>query len=410
MHAVRNDPRLIRSEGTVSSIARFLARLARALAVVLIIGSAGSTAAVASHPPPAIQVSPEPPTGWLTGGEYQLTATAASAELVRFYGYVEGGLSLWPGHSCLRSQCEDTVTKTFVLRPGQVPDGVRDLVLTASDWSDPELVGDGPVRFIRERIVTRRFRLQIDHSAPAAPDGLALIGGDTWRAENRFAVRWSAKPDGGSPVVGAEYRICPATSPRGTTDGCVTGRRSGRDVDSIDGLSVPGTGIWRLEVALEDELGHIDREAGAAVAELRLDAEPPRVALLPADAADPARVALTASDDGSGIAAVAIDVRRNGEDRWRSLDVTRTESGAVAVLEDDDLPAGMYEIRGQATDVAGNERIVGRRLDGRLAEIQLPIRQATALTAGVPKRARSRWVLDASPSVRSAPRYPSRAA
>ena len=80
--------------------------------------------------------------------------------------------------------------------------------------------------------------------------------------------------------------------------------------------------MWRLQVALEDAMGHLDLDSGATIDGLRLDVDAPSLAFLARDPADPARVQLSVADEGSGVASVAIEARRQGEQAWRTLSVS----------------------------------------------------------------------------------------
>ena len=68
---------------------------------------------------------------------------------------------------------------------------------------------------------------------------------------------------------------------------------------------------------------------------------------------------------------------------------TDVQAGAnvvSALLDDDKLPAGTYHLRAHAVDAVGNERTISSLPDGRTAEVQLPVRAGTTLTAGVAAR------------------------
>ena len=265
---------------------------------------------------------------------------------------------------------------TFVLRAGAMPDGTYSMVARAYDLSARE--------------VRQSFPIRIDHTAPAPPLSVALVGGDGWRAHNRFHVSWvNPSPDRGAAAVGAEYRLCPADAASDTDARCVTGRRDGSKVETIDDISVPSSGVWRLRLALRDEAGHVDLDAGATVPALRFDADPPQLAFLPSDPADPARVRVRVRDDASGIARVAVEARRKGEDSWRALSLQEDRGLVAALLDDDAFPSGTYEIRAHAVDAVGNERTITAQPNGRLLAVQLPVRDGTTLTAGVPSLGRA---------------------
>jgi hypothetical protein len=270
---------------------------------------------------------------------------------------------------------------------------VWDLEVQTEYW--PDAVPSPTPQLLSTQWVTRRFRIQIDHTAPSAPTGLGVVGGSGWRGENRFDVEWTKPADVGTPITAVEYRICRASSPASAGPGCVRGVGGTADSGAITGISVPGTGIWRLDVALRDEMGQIDLDKGAST-ELRLDVDAPRLAFLPRDPADPARVQMSVNDAGSGVASVAIEVRRRGEETWRTLSVSANEGRLTVLLDDDQLPAGAYEVRGYAIDAVGNERTVAL---GGSALVQLPVRQGSKLSVGRPKRTKRGLRLDPRPSV-----------
>jgi hypothetical protein len=76
------------------------------------------------------------------------------------------------------------------------------------------------------------------------------------------------------------------------------------------------------------------------------------------------------------------------------------------LLDDDRLPAGIYEVRGYAIDTVGNERTV--QLDDS-EMIQLPVRQASRMSAGKSARTRNRGTtLITAPAVAFGARVPIR--
>ena len=297
----------------------------------------------------------------------------------------------WGTGWCLQEALVQRVSGTALLRPANLPDGVWDLLRRR------EMLA----RAGRELPLDRRGHTQVP--ADDRPQRSLTAerpnsdGGRGWRSTNQFDVRWSpVTPDGGTSIVGADYRVCPATNPRGSEAECITGRRSGSAVTAIEGISVPRTGVWRLEVALRDELGHVNLDAGATIDGLRLDVDAPRLAFLPR-IQRPCRVQLSVSDEGSGVRSVAIEARRQGEKSWRALAVSPSEGRLTALLDDDDLPAGKYEVRGYAVDAVGNERSIG--LDSSEL-IELPVRRSSRLLVGMPTARRNgRAKLDARPSV-----------
>jgi hypothetical protein len=120
------------------------------------------------------------------------------------------------------------------------------------------------------------FPITVDNTAPAAPQGLGVVGGDFWRSTNSFSVSWSNPPGQVSPVVAAHYAVC-------TPDGlsCQPTRDvSGNDVSRLDGISVPSTGEWSLRVWLEDAAGNVD-STRSSTATLRYGSAPTHAATPP---------------------------------------------------------------------------------------------------------------------------------
>ena len=120
---------------------------------------------------------------------------------------------------------------------------------------------------------------------------------------------------------------------------------------------------------------------------LGYDATPPTgVAFADEDPADPARLNVRASDDVSGIAGGAIEVRRAGGKLWRPLDDQVTPSGLTAMIDDEHLRRGVYDLRAVAVNGAGLQQGTDRRQDGLPARIKLPVRAASRLVAGRARR------------------------
>lgn len=64
--------------------------------------------------------------------------------------------------------------------------------------------------------------------------------------------------------------------------------------------------------------------------------------------------------------------------------------GLTAVVDDEVLPDGNYELRARAADGAGNERSTDKREGGEPAQLALPVRVKTRLAVGKPKRIKAR--------------------
>lgn len=220
--------------------------------------------------------------------------------------------------------------------------------------------------------------IYIDNTPPAQPKSLSVPAAGRWQSSNRFSASWSLPANEASPIWGAAYRLCPdVKAPR-----CVTRRHAGARLTSIKDLSVPHDGRWMLRLWLRDRAGNEDRDRSLVAGPLLLDRVAPGVKLLPRRSSDPTRLSVEASDAVSGVKDVAIEVHRRGSKVWRDLRVRRVAGHWSAVVDDEALAAGRYDIRARAIDAAQNERTVSATPDGRNATIKLPVRVRTALRVG----------------------------
>jgi hypothetical protein len=252
------------------------------------------------------------------------------------------------------------------------PDGKHQLTLQAVDRGD--------------NVATLSRDVRIDNTPPAAPRDLAVADGDGWRAANAFTVRWTNPPQTAAPIAGAEYRLCRS----GSTTDCVAGSKSASDIHELSGLPVPKPGDWTLTLWLRDEAGNARSETAAPPVHMRMDPDPPTVAIAPPDPEDPARVSVVGADTTSGIARGEIELRRRGATAWRSVPAELTPAGFAGVLDDEHLKDGVYELRAHAWDGAGNERSSEQRSDNQPATLTLPLRIKTSMRVGERHRVRAR--------------------
>ena len=230
----------------------------------------------------------------------------------------------------------------------------------------------------------------IDNTPPGQALDVRIGGGDGWRSRNGFEVGWRNPAESAAPIGAVRYSLCPAANPDGDLSGCAEGAVRGRDIASVPDLRVGRPGEWRLRLWLEDEAGNADRERAVSAGVLRFDDDLPALRISPFSESDPTRVRVRASDATSGIADGQVEARREGENAWRSLPTRLEADGFSATLDDETLPRGRYELRARAVDRAGNERSTQTMADGERATRTLPLRIATRLAVGAPKRIRAR--------------------
>ncbi|RKQ92962.1 hypothetical protein C8N24_2819 [Solirubrobacter pauli] len=229
-----------------------------------------------------------------------------------------------------------------------------------------------------------------DNTPPTQPLDVKLESGAGWHSDATVKLSWANPAQNAAPIVAAVFRMCPTlpASPTPTQrtaaeKRCVQGTRSGANLKKIDDLKLPEPGAWDLKLWLMDAAGNNQPASAVSVNSLAYDdTAPSDVAFLGPDPADPARVHVSAADSVSGVAMGAIEVRRDGTDAWQALPTEATASGLTAVLDDENLPKGLYFLRARAVNAAGLETSTDRDGAGNTAMTRLPIRLASRLTAG----------------------------
>jgi hypothetical protein len=226
--------------------------------------------------------------------------------------------------------------------------------------------------------ITRDVLVDNTPPDPVIPN---VTGGTGWRQTNGFTVSWKNPPNNGAPIIRAHWKLCR------TDGGCPSrGDQPGENVQSLPSILAPSPGEYSLSVWLEDAAGN-QREANAAVSvPIRWDPEPPELAFLAPDPADPLRVVVRTSDKHSGMAGGEIEVRASGASTWHGLHTELQGSDLVAYVDDERFRRGAYEFRARGVDRAGNEATTGKRTDGTAATFHLPVRIDTRLAVGVRRR------------------------
>jgi hypothetical protein len=138
--------------------------------------------------------------------------------------------------------------------------------------------------------------------------------------------------------------------------------------------------------------GSVEKEIG-----FKIDGTAPVGTFRALDPRDPRVLRADVEDATSGVAAGAIEYRREGEGGFKRVATTRAGGVLTARLDDEKLPAGRYEVRAVVTDVAGNEAVIGSWADGTSATLAMPLRLSASVSVagvleakGCPKAAKKR--------------------
>jgi 5-hydroxyisourate hydrolase-like protein (transthyretin family) len=244
----------------------------------------------------------------------------------------------------------------------QLSEGTQPLVVQAVD------AADNPT-------ASQPVTVRVDNTAPGAVP-VSLEGGEAWRAQNDFDAVWE-NPDEGdrAPITAAHWRLCRI----GASD-CSTGSRQGEAIARLSDLAVPGPGAWELRIWRADAAGNSEPANASPPVALRYDPEPPQLGFEASPADDPTKVSVAVAERVSGIAGGQIELSREGSGAWQTLATQLAGDRLVARIDDARLPPGRYNLRAQATDLAGNVGLAPAQL------ITLPLRTPSAIEAGVAKR------------------------
>lgn len=117
---------------------------------------------------------------------------------------------------------------------------------------------------------------------------------------------------------------------------------------------------------------------------VRVDNAAPSLAFTSAqDPEDPELIHAVVTDPHSGVAGGQIYYRREGTTLWIPLETVRKGDELQARVDSSAVPAGNYEFRATATDVAGNAVETTRRQDGLTMRLAFPLKSGVDLSAGL---------------------------
>jgi hypothetical protein len=219
--------------------------------------------------------------GYLTGGKEVDFSASDNVGIRSARVYVDGGARPGDTFSCdftYAVPCSNVTAGHLAVDTTAIEDGVHSVQIAASDPAGNEVKSTA-------RTVT------VDNSAPGAPEQLTVEGGSDWRSTDSFSVTWTNPSGQVAPVAAAHYRVC---APDGSSCGADQ-EIAGTDLSRIDGIQVPSTGEWTLEVWLEDAAGNVNG-ANTASTILRYGSAP---ATTTTTGAQPAPSASTSTTTGA---------------------------------------------------------------------------------------------------------------
>jgi hypothetical protein len=254
---------------------------------------------------------------------------------------------------------------TIEVDTSEAPEGSQPLAVAAEDSAG-------------NRAESPAVTAHIDNAAPGVvPVGIG--GGEAWRNTNDFDLAWTNPPEPDrAPITAAHYRLC-----REGGDECVGGDRAGLAIAAIGSLAVPAPGEWSLRLWREDEAGNQETANASESVHLRFDPEPPQLGFETPSADDPTRISVLATDRISGVGGGEVEISPAGSGTWQVLPTSKEGDHLVTRVNDATLPAGEYELRASASDLANNIGATDHRLDGQPMRLRLPLRTTTAMKAGV---------------------------
>jgi hypothetical protein len=330
-------------------------------------------ATVVDISPPTVSIVPNNPftRGQWVRGAQSVTYQASDNVGVKSARAVVGGrLREEHARGCTyvqRVPCSNG-TGAILVNTDALPEGSQALAVLAHDAAD-------------NTALSSPLTVRIDNTAPGAVS-IALNGGEGWRNQNNFDLRWANPVEGDrAPISAAHYRVCRA---RGAE--CTTSVSTAPGIDRIGGLAVPGPGEWQVRVWREDAATNRQPENASVPVTLRFDPEPPQIAFEPLTASDPTLVSALVVDKVSGLASGQIELSRVGLNSWQALATERRGSLLVARIDDAQLPAGSYLLRATARDQASNLNSSDKLQDGRPMVITLPLRSPTVMRTGVERK------------------------
>jgi hypothetical protein len=195
--------------------------------------------------------------GWRRGVQDVTFESSDNAGIRKGRVYVDGHVERESTYACdftFTVPCSDQDGARFLVSTDALSDGTHSVRVAAVDAAGNEAKSTSQT-------------VTVDNTAPTAPQGLSVVGGDGWRSTNSFSVAWADPAAQVSPITTAHYQLC------SVPDATCGAAQDVADASRIDGISVPSTGEWSLRVWLEDAAGNVD-PTRSATATLRYGSSP----------------------------------------------------------------------------------------------------------------------------------------
>lgn len=322
-------------------------------------------------------VEPLPSPAWIGRSAFpytvHLTHPTGSPPISGIRGYAVSTDSSSTGHPCAGTTCTPAETdlqggaSADSLSVGELPEGVNYVHAVAVSGSGvpSAAVGTTILRVDETEPVTHIEGVPTGWSGePVKLTAVASDAGSGMTAANSAGPFTAIQVDGGAPT------IAPGASA---------------------GTTVIASGVHTVAYYARDAVGNVaDGASGGgrvnrppATAVVKIDREPPRLAFAPAqDARDPELIVARAEDRYSGLdpSRGSIAVRRLGAgERFAALPTGVSAGTLRAHWDSSAYPAGEYEFRATAYDVAGNVATSLERADGSAMRLSGPLKVAVRL-------------------------------
>ena len=325
-----------------------------------------ATAAVQDVQPPAVTVvgGEGLASGRWVRGDQSIRFDASDASGIRYEALEIAGQARAPHErDCYWAQ---------LLKAPPCPNGPGQLSVATATLPDGHHTAQVAVTDAAGNVGRAPVDVFLDNTPPAWVS-IGVEGGDSWRSQNGFAVSWQNPPEEHAPIDGALYQ----TRKLGDAAWSAPTVVDGSGISRIEGLNVP-VGQTEVRVWRRDQAGNQTEQNGSNSVVLRYDPEAPQLGFEASPSEDPTRVTVAVTERVSGVAGGQIELSVEGSGVWQTLPTQLEGARLVARIPDDRLPAGRYQLRAQAADLAGNVGVTSAT-----QAITLPLRIQSTLAAGI---------------------------